>query len=711
MTTNFDLTISMKHSRLLALTCTLIASLPGGASGQVVFHTDRASFDTATSELDLLFDGFESLKVETHFRPRSASVFGGNVTISETETLSFTPNYDVNKIVEVPTFFGNFGIDGAQLSGNYLLGRVQQEVVPLGEQFLSFALDFGGRAHAVGFDLSGAAGGASSPPDGPHHGIEVHTQSGLVQTMQILNDEGFVGVISASNDPITSFRLLDLNTISARGEFFGMDNLVVGVVDAPVIVDPVLTFSSFRIEDPDPAVHLGNSVAAVGDVNGDDIPDYAVSGSIRILDDFQLGIVRVCNGRDGSILHTIPSQFVGAGYAENRNLVGLGDLDGDGLGEIAVGSPSGTNLNPAGFFEIYRANDGSFLRRHLGEGIDQLSYEIAALGDLDGDGVSDYAASNFELGNEGGRVRVYSGASGMELGQVTSGEMVRFYSIAGAGDLNGDGRADLAVTLWSEFEPWNPGEVRVLSGALFGDSANPSGPIDVLSAETQWGILLTLPGRTDIPSFGTESLGLGLQCVGDINGDGVPDLAAGTGPSSDAVIFSGADGTRLHELSSDQFDFSQVVVETEGIGDLDGDGVRDFVVGLVGAIRVISGQDGSVLAERIGGGKLGEEIAAIGDLDGDGISEILAGAPEGGYAELISFSLDRTSLADTPSRLVIRRQGERTTLAWRSGLDATLEKSSNLVGWEPVNDLMFDSLYIVPPTAPGALYYRLRFSP
>ena len=682
---------------MLALVC--LASM---VRAQVTFVSSRTSFEEATSELVLLSDGFERIRPETFFRPTPTTLFGGNVTISETETLSVVPLREFNKIVALPEWFGQGGIDSPSLAGNYLLGRVENKSpVGGGEQFLTFTIGFEERAHAVGFDLSGAAAGNNSAiPDAPHFGIEVRTKSNLVETMQILIDDGFFGVVGSPDDPITSLRLLDVsdnNVDRLLGESFGLDNLVVGVVDPGLIIEPALPFSTFRIEDPEPTTELGNSVAAIGDVNGDGIADFAVSGSQSLFGNIRGGIVRVFSGADGSVLHTIESQFAGEGYAESRNLIGLGDLDGDGFGEIAVGSPPGTDLDPAGFFEIFRGNDGTLLRSHSGVGIDQLGYEIAALGDVDGDGVPDYAASNFELGNEGGRVRVYSGAGGQEIAQVTSSEMVRFYSIAGAGDLNGDGRGELAVTLWSEFEPWNVGNIGVLSGSLFGDPGDPSGAIDVLSDTARQATLLTLEGRTDLPG-GFESIGLGLNALGDINGDGIPDLGAGTGPTSDAVAFSGADGARLREVFSDQFDLIwQTVVETEGIGDLDGDGVRDFVVGLAGSIRVISGEDGSVLAERLSDGKLGEEIAAIGDLDGDGISEILAGAPEGGFAELISFSLERTSLPATPSGFTVRRQGDRTVVSWRPGLDdATLEKSSNLVDWETVTDVMFDTLYVVP---------------
>lgn len=270
----------MKSGCPWVLTLTLMVSQCDEVRGGVVVYSDRTAFEAATSEmkLDMLSDGFESLRPETSFRSTPAVLFEGHVTISETDTRLRGPR-DFNRIVAVPTGLGDVGIDGTELSGNYLLGRVQRSGAG-GEQYLTFTTGFEGRAHAVGFDLSGAAGGASHS-DGPHLGIEVSTRSGVVETMQILNDEGFIGVVTSSDDPLTSFRLLDVNennTIT-MGEGFAMDNLVVGVLDAGGAFDPFASFSFLWISDPAPGAELGHSVAAPGDVDGDGIPDYAVSGS------------------------------------------------------------------------------------------------------------------------------------------------------------------------------------------------------------------------------------------------------------------------------------------------------------------------------------------------------------------------------------------------------------------------------------------------
>ena len=212
---------------LIAAGLLVIPGAKGSAPDQVEFHTDRASFDRVISELDLRSDGFDSLRVGTHFRPSPATLFGGEVTISETETLTAEPLRDLNMIVALPAYFGRGGIDSPKIAGKYLMARIQNAGAS-GEQFLTIAIDFEGRAHAVGFDLSGAAG-AASQPNGTRLGIEVTTKAGIVETMPILQDDGFLGVASPLDDPITTVRFLDLTVDSALSEGFGIDNFVVGI--------------------------------------------------------------------------------------------------------------------------------------------------------------------------------------------------------------------------------------------------------------------------------------------------------------------------------------------------------------------------------------------------------------------------------------------------------------------------------------------------
>ena len=459
----------------------------------------------------------------------------------------------------------------------------------------------------------------------------------------------------------------------------------------------------YRIEGDDPSTHLGNSVAAIGDVNADGIPDFAVSGYRE-----DTGIVRVFSGADGSELYTITSSYPNSGFGQSRNVVGLGDLDGDSIGEIAIGTPWGHALEPLGFFEVYSGADGAYQHTHRGELFESLSAEIVSLGDVDDDGTPDYAASTFETGEDGGYVAVFSGKEGEELGRLVSDEAVNFWSIAGPGDLDGDGMADIALGLWSGSDPWESGQVRVISGGVFQFDDT----IDIDSERGRRFTLWQVDGRNDAEAgtAGFEALGMGVNRVGDINGDGTPDVGVGTGPNDDAIILSGTDGSRLHEWLSDDFKLlTQDVVETAAIGDANGDGFADVVIGRNGSVSLMSGKDDTLIAEMSGSGGLCEEIESIGDLNGDGLSEILASAPAGEYALVVSFALKKDP---SPSQITLTIEDGEPVITWSPDLTkGTLERSPDLLNWSPMIeiDTIDAARYPISDSSGGhTQYYRVR---
>jgi hypothetical protein len=305
---------------------------------------------------------------------------------------------------------------------------------------------------------------------------------------------------------------------------------------------------------------FGNTVAPAGEVDGDGVPDLVVGAPGTSPN--RAGRAYVLSGADGALLLTLEGTEGGDQFG--MKLCGVGDLDGDGRAELAVGAPrsSGAAGVQAGVVTVHSGADGSVLRRLEGEragdqfgssvvaevgaptllaigaqnagegqrgtvGLYTLTrdglerrfllaasptgqnfgqYFLSFPGDLDGDGVVDLYASDFtdtKGGPHNGRVVVASGADGRPLLEQFGRRPGEGFgtSPADAGDLDGDGRGDLCVGAWQNSDGGRAaGRVYLISGATGRELATLTG---------------TEPGDT----LGFDAVGLG-----DVNGDGVRDL-------------------------------------------------------------------------------------------------------------------------------------------------------------------------------------------
>jgi len=185
--------------------------------------------------------------------------------------------------------------------------------------------------------------------------------------------------------------------------------------------DGALLFSVPGPRGNDP--EFGWSLVATGDLDGDGSPDFA-AGTLRV------GIVRYFSGADGRVLRSLRG-----GRTFGRVLADPGDVDGDGVRDQLIGE----SARQAVF--LVSGRSGSTLQVYPApEGIDSL----AALGDLDGDGLCDFGLGSAAVDEGRGAVRILSTRSGALLAKLRGSRpgdgLGR--SLAGGIDVDGDGFPD-----------------------------------------------------------------------------------------------------------------------------------------------------------------------------------------------------------------------------------------------------------------------------
>ena len=395
----------------------------------------------------------------------------------------------------------------------------------------------------------------------------------------------------------------------------------------------------------------GFSVASAGDVNGDGVDDlivgapysdpgatvranagrtYVVFGGTNAA---TINLSAVAGGTGGFVIN-------GQGVSDSSgySVAGVGDVNGDGLADLLVGAPysdpGATVRTDAGraYVVFGKANttavELSAVAPATGASVggfvingqcasDNSGWSVAGAGDVNGDGLADMLVganlADPSAGTSAGRSYVVFGKAdtlAVELsavapsaGSATGGFVINGqstpdqsgYSVMGAGDVNGDGLADLIVGA-----PYSdPGTTaRTDAGrtyVVFGSAAANSVNLSAVAAGTGG---FVINGQ----SAGDNS-GWRVANAGDVNGDGLADLVIGA-PNSDPA--GGASAGRTYVVFGKS---SGTPIDLSAIAPAAGAGTGGFV---------INGQAAS--------DNSGWSVASAGDVNGDGLADLIIGA-------------------------------------------------------------------------------------
>lgn len=408
--------------------------------------------------------------------------------------------------------------------------------------------------------------------------------------------------------------------------------------------------ADWAVESNQGEAYFGISVSTAGDVNGDGYSDVIVGAYQYTNGQSDEGAAFVYHGSAAGLeeIYSMNMESDQANAILGHSVSTAGDVNGDGYADVIIGIPGydGGQTDEGQVYVYHGSATGLSVVPDWTAESDQagaeLGHSVSNAGDVNGDGFSDViiGASGYDNDQtDEGRAFVYHGSDfGLSItpdwtAEADQADASFGYSVSTAGDVNGDGYADVIIGAN------NYGNGQYLEGAAFVYHGSSSG------------LFITEDWKVESDKTYAE-FGYSVSTAGDVNGDGYSDVIIGAYGYENGQIFEGAafvyhgsssglSTTSNWSIESDQaYAFLGISVSTAG--DVNGDGYSDVIVGAHSYTNSQSNEGGAFAYHGSASGlstsadwtaesdqegaELGRSVSHAGDVNGDGYSDIIIGA-------------------------------------------------------------------------------------
>lgn len=442
----------------------------------------------------------------------------------------------------------------------------------------------------------------------------------------------------------------------------------------PIEVDPTYSTTSWTLEGTAGNNPFANAVAGAGDVNGDGYADVIVTG-------YMVASAYVFYGSSEGFGWTAVTALTGTSGFTDTAVASAGDVDNDGFDDVIIGDPDYAS-NTGRVFVFHGSAAGVLTTATTtltgSETYSDFGASVASAGDVDNDGFADIivGAPEYGVGTNYGRATVYHGSSSGVAPTATTTLMIccgsdllssNFgFSVAGAGDVDNDGFDDVVVGGYGYST--ETGRVSVFRGSASGISSTASTTLTGGGASYYFGF--SVAGAGDVDGDGYDEVIVGAYGV--LTRTGRAYVYAGSSSGTRSSISSTLSG----DTTNDRFGWS-----VSSAGDVNGDGYADVIVGEPtyggGRAYVYTGSLGGLNTtpwdREVGGGTaeefVGDSVAGVGDTNGDGYDDVVIGAygyriglgrayVSLGGASALTVSTPLTGLADDSLGIAVDSAGD-----------------------------------------------------